>query len=288
MENPVFTKQPNADPRPFAFTEFTTQCNQQGFNFSPFYIRANRLVENQGYGFPMLAFHANMVLQFSTMSRGSFRVSRMTIFSEDELLPISALQHLHFCPRQCALIHVEQMWVENRFTAEGRILHERPDKGKSERRGKMKIERDLALHSFRLGLVGKADVVEFHLCDEKIWRPFPVEYKRGRPKKDNCDRVQLCAQAICLEEMVTVEIGQGALFYGKTRRRQDVVFDSKLRQETEHLASELHLLIRREQTPKAVYSKKCEHCSFLHQCLPKQLDHHTSVKDYLMRMIEEK
>lgn len=210
------------------------------------------------------------------------------MFIEDQLLPISALQHLHFCSRQCALIHLEQAWVENRFTAEGRILHERPDKGKSERRGQIKIERDVALRSFRLGLVGKADVVEFHLLDKKVWQPFPVEYKRGRPKKENCDRVQLCAQAICLEEMLQVDVDQGALFYGKTRRRQDVVFDSKLRQETEDLAAELHQLIRCEQTPKAVYSKKCDNCSFLNQCLPKQFNNQMSVKDYLTRMIEEK
>ncbi len=210
------------------------------------------------------------------------------MFTENDLLPVSALQHLHFCPRQCALIHVEQAWVENRYTAEGRILHERPDKGKSERRGKMKIERDVALRSFRLGLVGKADVVEFHLSNEKVWQPFPVEYKRGRPKKNNCDRVQLCAQAICLEEMLGVDVDQGALFYGKTRRRQDVVFDSKIRKETENLAAELHQLIRREQTPKAVYSKKCDSCSFLNQCLPKQFNNQKSVKDYLTRMIEEK
>ena len=212
----------------------------------------------------------------------------MVSFSENELLPISALQHLHFCPRQCALIHVEQTWAENRYTAEGRILHDRPDKGKSERRGKVKIERDVALRSFNLGLVGKADVVEFHLTAAKKWQPFPVEYKRGRPKKDNCDRVQLCAQAICLEEMLQVDVDQGALFYGKTRRRQDVAFDSKLRQETENLALKLHQLIHHEQTPKAVYSKKCDHCSFLDQCLPKQFSTPKSVNDYLMRMIEGK
>lgn len=207
------------------------------------------------------------------------------MFKENDLLPISALQHLHFCPRQCALIHLEQSWVENRYTAEGRMLHERPDKGKGERRGKIKIERDLALRSFRLGLVGKADVVEYHLSDSTVWQPFPVEYKRGRPKKDNCDRVQLCAQAICLEEMLQVDIDQGALFYGKIRRRQNVAFDSKLRQETENLASGLHQLIRYEQTPKAAYSKKCDSCSFFNQCLPKQFGDQKSVKDYLIRMI---
>jgi CRISPR-associated exonuclease Cas4 len=210
------------------------------------------------------------------------------MYAENELLPISALQHLHFCPRQCAFIHVEQAWVENRYTAEGRILHEQPDKGRGERRGKLKIERDVALRSFRLGLIGKADVVEFHLSDEKVWQPFPIEYKRGRPKKDNCDRVQLCAQAICLEEMLNVEIDTGALFYGKIRRRQDVVFDLLLRKETERLATELHQLIQSGVTPKPAYSKKCNLCSFFSQCMPKQLNGKKSVEDYLAGIIEAK
>lgn len=204
------------------------------------------------------------------------------------LLPISALQHLYFCPRQCALIHVEQAWIENRFTAEGRILHERPDKGTYERRGKVKFERDVALRSFRLGLVGKADVVEFQFSGDMTLHPFPVEYKRGRPKKDNCDRVQLCAQAICLEEMLNTKIFAGALFYGKTRRRLDVAFDIPLRQETEDLSIELHNLIESGQTPKAIYSKKCDNCSFLKQCLPKQMDGKKSVEDYLVQAIIER
>ena len=118
------------------------------------------------------------------------------MYSEDELIALSALQHICFCERQCALIHVEQVWLENRFTAEGRILHDRVGSGKSESRRDVRIAFAVSLQSLRLGLVGKADVVEFHRekdgAGKKVWRPFPVEYKRGRPKKDNCDKIQLC------------------------------------------------------------------------------------------------
>ncbi len=146
------------------------------------------------------------------------------IYSEDDLFMISALQHYAFCPRQCALIHIEQAWLENRWTAEGRILHERVHEQEGESRAGVRIERGLPLRSLRLGLVGVADVVEFHPLPGGGWQLFPVEYKRGKPKPDHCDEVQLCAQAMCLEEMMGVEVSQGALFYGKTRHRHDVAF----------------------------------------------------------------
>ena len=202
-------------------------------------------------------------------------------YSEDELIPLSALQHLIFCARQCALIHVEQLWVENLYTAEGRIMHERTDAGIRESRGNVRIEYGIPLRSLRLGLTGKADVVEFHLFVEKTtkkkWQPFPVEYKRGKPKKDNCDKVQLCAQALCLEEMLNAQILEGALFYGKTRRRLNVIFDEDLRQETEDAAKRVHELIRAGKTPKPVYSKKCDSCSFVGVCLPKTIGKSRSV-----------
>lgn len=182
------------------------------------------------------------------------------MYTEDELIPLSALQHLIFCERQCALIHVEQLWVENLYTAEGRIMHERTDAGIRESRGNVRIEYGIPLRSLRLGLTGKADVVEFHLSVEKTtkekWHPFPVEYKRGKPKKDNCDKVQLCAQAMCLEEMLNIKISEGALFYGKTRRRLNVIFDEDLRQETKNAATRLHELISAGKTPKPEYTKK--------------------------------
>lgn len=212
-------------------------------------------------------------------------------YSEDELIPLSALQHLIFCERQCALIHVEQVWVENLFTAEGRIMHERVDAGNRESRGNIRIEFGMPLRSLRLGLTGKADVVEFHLSvkntKKEKWQPFPIEYKRGRPKKDNCDKVQLCAQAMCLEEMLNTEIPKGALFYGKTRRRQDVLFDKNLRQETEKAAKQVHELIASRRTPKPVYTQKCKSCSFVDLCLPKAIEKSRSVNRYLQKAITE-
>jgi CRISPR-associated exonuclease Cas4 len=208
-------------------------------------------------------------------------------YSEDDLIPLSALQHLLFCERQCALIHIEQVWNENLFTAEGRIMHERVDEANRESRGDVRIEFGMPLRSLRLGLVGKADVVEFHLkqASQDVrspeWLPFPVEYKRGKPKKDNCDKVQVCAQALCLEEMLGVEIPCGALFYGKTRRRKDVAFDHALRQETESAAMRLHRLIESGQTPGPVYTPKCKNCSFFNVCLPKTIEKRRSVKHYL-------
>ena len=188
----------------------------------------------------------------------------MAPFSEDDLLPLSALQHLLFCERQCALIHVEQLWAENRLTVEGRHLHERVDEGPDETRGALRIVRSLPIRSLRLGLTGKADVVEFH-ADGRV---VPVEYKRGKPKLDDSDRVQLCAQALCLEEMLGVSIAAGALFYGRPRRRTDVVFHAPLRLRTEESATRLHALIAAGRTPPAVREPKCESCSLLHLCLP--------------------
>ena len=140
-------------------------------------------------------------------------------YSEDDLIMISALQHFAFCPRQCALIHIEQVWTESGLTAEGRIMHEKVHEEQRESRGAVRIECGIPLRSLRLGLIGKADVVEFHRIGKGVWQPFPVEYKRGKPKPDHCDKVQLCAQAMCLEEMLSVPVPEGALFYGRTRRR---------------------------------------------------------------------
>ena len=131
---------------------------------------------------------------------------------------LSALQHIIFCERQCALIHIEQLWSENVFTAEGKIMHDKVDTAKQETRKSVSVEYGVPLRSLRLGLVGKADVVEFHRQEDN-WHPFPVEYKRGKPKSNNCDKVQLCAQAICLEEMLNCKINEGALFYGTTRTK---------------------------------------------------------------------
>ncbi|MEM9941303.1 MAG: CRISPR-associated protein Cas4 [Planctomycetota bacterium] len=187
------------------------------------------------------------------------------MYTEKELLPISALQHLIFCERQCALIHVEQLWAENLFTVQGKQLHEKAHSGKSETRGELKITRGLWLKSHRLGLLGQADVVEFHAKGSLV---KPVEYKRGKPKKDDSDRVQLCAQAICLEEMLKISIESGALFYGTRQRRTDVLFDSDLRGRTAAKAERLHQMIARRETPTAQRDKKCDKCSLLNLCMP--------------------
>ena len=206
---------------------------------------------------------------------------------EDDLIQLSALQHMVFCPRQCALIHIEQVWAENRQTAEGRIMHERVHEENRESRGNLRIEYGVPLRSLRLGLIGKADIVEFHRQQDNTWQPFPVEYKRGKPKADDCDKVQLCAQALCLEEMLNARILKGALFYGKTRRRLDVSFDEKLRQKTEETACNVRLLIESGRTPPPVYTKKCESCSLVGECLPKTMGKRRSVKNYLTRILSE-
>ncbi|MGD9157783.1 MAG: CRISPR-associated protein Cas4 [Desulfobacteraceae bacterium] len=216
------------------------------------------------------------------------------VYSEDDLLPLSGLQHFIFCKRQTALIHIEQSWAENRLTAEGRILHDKVHEGGSESRGDIRYEYAMPLRSLRLGLIAKADVVEFHRVDSTaegepaVWRPFPVEYKHGKPKKDNSDGVQLCAQAMCLEEMMQIKINKGALFYGKIRRRQEVCFDDDLRSLTKSIAGQYHELIKSGQTPRAVYMKKCDNCSMYELCLPKSMGKPRMIGSYLKEMVLEK
>ncbi len=208
-------------------------------------------------------------------------------YTEDNLIMLSALQHYVFCERQCALIHIEQVWEENRWTAEGRIQHERVHDQEGETRAGVRIERGLSLRSLRLGLVGVADVVEFHPQPGGGWRPFPVEYKRGKPKPDHCDEVQLCGQAMCLEEMIGEEVPEGALFYGKIRRRHDVVFTPELRKTTEETAVGVHKLLDAGITPPAVYEKKCKQCSLIEVCLPKSLGRKRDIKRYVSGALED-
>lgn len=186
-------------------------------------------------------------------------------FSESEFLPISALQHLLYCERQCALIHVERLWAENRFTAEGVALHKKAHAGKPTTRPQGRTLRGVPLHSRALGLFGVADVVAVGKGEP----PEPVEYKRGRPKKNDCDRVQLCAQALCLEEMTGRHVAQGAIFYGKTRRRVPVAFTPELRRLTCDCAARLHALIRDRRTPPPEPGRKCDRCSLQDLCLPR-------------------
>ena len=189
------------------------------------------------------------------------------IASEDELAPISALQHMLYCPRQCALIHNERQWAENRFTAEGRILHERTDAGGRERRGGVTTERSVPLRSLRLGVAGVADVIEIH----DGGRAYPVEYKRGRPKAHRADEVQLCAQAMCLEEMLGRPVPEGALFYGRHRRRKNVAFDTELRALTKRVAADTRRMLAAAETPPPEYAaRKCDSCSLQDVCRPRE------------------
>lgn len=204
--------------------------------------------------------------------------------SEEDLVPISALQHFLFCPRQCALIHVERLWADNRLTVEGSHAHRKAHEGPDEKRAGVRIERGVVLRSFRLGLVGVADVVEF-IEEGMALRPFPVEYKRGRPKTHEADRVQLCAQAMCLEEMLGIAVPAGALFYGALRRRQRVAFDANLRELTESAADRVRALIAERLTPPAVREPKCDNCSLVELCLPDVLSGHRSASEYLARAL---
>jgi CRISPR-associated exonuclease Cas4 len=208
------------------------------------------------------------------------------MFLEDELLPISALQHLLFCERQFALIHLEQSWAENRLTVEGRQLHERADSGVGETRGALRVARSLHVRSLRLGLAGRADVVEFHTNpDGGPPRPFPIEYKRGKPKSGDEDRVQLCAQALCLEEMLGVPIAEGAIFYATPRRRTNVMFDDALRRTVEAAAERAHALLVNRRTPVVLRAPKCDNCSLLEMCMP----HATAIlaSDFSRRRLHE-
>lgn len=182
-----------------------------------------------------------------------------------KLLPLSALQHYLVCPRQTALIHLEQAWAENRFTAEGRVMHEHAHAGDHLSRPGVRITRTLPVVSNRLGLSGQCDIVEFH----SEGRVIPIEYKRGKPKSHRADEVQLCAQAICLEEMLGQSIDYGFLFYGKRQRRTRITFDPELRHLTEQTSSDFHALIESRQTPPANYEpRKCDACSLVDHCQP--------------------
>jgi CRISPR-associated exonuclease Cas4 len=200
--------------------------------------------------------------------------------AEDMLVPVSALQHYLFCPRQCALIHVERIWTEDGATAEGRILHERVDGGRPDRRAGVQTARALTLRSLEHGLAGKADAVEF--VGDTI---YPVEYKRGRPKSHRADEVQLCAQALCLEEMFGRPVAEGALFYARTKKRQRVLFDAELRALTARIAAETRAMIAAAHTPPPRVTPACRHCSLLDNCRPRRLEKPPSVRAWLARQI---
>ncbi|GHV62026.1 CRISPR-associated protein Cas4 [Spirochaetia bacterium] len=197
-------------------------------------------------------------------------------FSEDDLIPISALQHVLFCERQYALIHLEQIWAENQFTAEGKVLHERVHVEHHESRRLFRQEYDMAVRSLELGLIGKCDLVELWLSDDGgVKRVSPVEFKRGREKENDVDRVQICAQALCLEEMFRTEvrgmvIETGQLYYLQEHRRSDVILDAELRKKTCDLINRIRTIEEAGITPAADYDKrKCDRCSLADICMPR-------------------
>lgn len=212
------------------------------------------------------------------------------MYTDEELLLLSGIQHIAFCPRQWALIHIEQQWEENVKTIEGKHLHERVDDPFQKDSGNERvIWRSVNLVSYQLGLSGRADVVEFIKSSPGIvlpgktgtWAPYPVEYKRGKPKPDERDKVQLCAQAISMEEMFDTQINEGALFYGETRRRTVVPFTADLRKTVIAYSLEMHRLFDKGITPAPVYKTHCKSCSLVEICLPKQLDSLKTASNYL-------
>ena len=216
-------------------------------------------------------------------------------YREEEFLNLAGIQHFSFCRRQWALIHIEQQWKEDLRTVEGHILHERAhDEFFSEKRGDMVVSRGLPVFSRRLGTNGICDVVEFHRAAEGVdvfglegkWLPIPVEYKRGRPKEIDADRLQLCCQAMCLEEMLLCEIKEAYLYYGETRHRTSVILDLDLRNKVEKMFAEMHDLYNRSYTPRVKPTKSCNACSLKDLCMPK-LYKNCSASTYVEQMLQE-
>lgn len=217
------------------------------------------------------------------------------MYQESDYLQLSGIQHFRFCRRQWALIHVENQWAENSRTVDGQILHQRAhDSGLREHRGDLIITRDMHIFSPRLGVTGACDVVEFRrgtegtplAGEEGLFQPYPVEYKHGSPRADTANDLQLCGQAMCLEEMLCCSIPEGVLFYGEPRRRTVVFFTPELRETVRRDSDEMHQLYHRGHTPKAKPSKSCSACSLKELCLP-QLVRRESVQTYLRRAMEE-
>lgn len=210
-------------------------------------------------------------------------------YKEDDFLQLSGIQHFLFCRRQWALIHIEQQWAENYRTADGGIMHKKVhDSRIRSARGDTLTVRGLRIHSAKLGISGECDAVEFHASKDGIslakadglWKPYPIEYKRGKPKDDIFDRAQLCAQAMCLEEMLCCKVEEGALYYGEIRRREIVLFDSTLRNSVCQAIEEMHQLYSKGYTPKVKKKKACNSCSLKNICLP-GLEGVLSVDKYL-------
>lgn len=198
--------------------------------------------------------------------------------NEEDYLLLSGIQHFAFCRRQWALIHLEDQWVENERTALGRVVHHRAhDESLREKHNDVLIRRGLRVISHTLGVTGNLDVVEFHPVkdgavlhgQQGFWQPYPIEYKKGEPKEGQEDCLQLCAEAMCLEEMLCCEVPEGALFYDKIKRRVVVQFDGDLRETVRKMFDEMHQLAKRGYTPRVKPKKHCNACSLKPLCVPK-------------------
>jgi CRISPR-associated exonuclease, Cas4 family len=212
------------------------------------------------------------------------------MYSEEELLSLSGIQHYYFCKRQWALIHIEQQWSENRATMEGKVIHEKADDPfLLESRKNIFVSRSIPLVSYKLGFFGIADIVEFISADDGIevkgkegkWRPNVVEYKRGKPKEDERDIVQLAAQVLCLEEMLGCIIESADLFYNEIKRRRKIEITKELKQRVMAMASEMHDMYANKTTPKAESGKHCNACSLVDACMPRLTNKKASVANYI-------
>lgn len=218
------------------------------------------------------------------------------MYEEDDFLMLSGLQHFAYCRRQWALIHIEQQWAENERTIDGQLFHKKAhDAGSTEKRGNLIITRGLHIKSAELGVTGICDVVEFHKSEQGItlfsfegqWQPYPVEYKKGEPKENNADELQLCAQAMCMEEMLLCDIPYGSLFYGQNRRRTQVEFTDELRTQVKIMLEEMHELWKKGYTPKVKPQKGCNACSLKEICIPRLMKT-KSVSSYIEENLAEK
>lgn len=219
----------------------------------------------------------------------------MMEYREEDYLMLSGIQHFSICQRQWALIHIEQQWFENEHTVKGELFHKKAhDSFLHEKRKDVIVSRGLPVFSRILGISGNCDIVEFHKSEEGVklfghrglFLVYPIEYKKGKPKESEADVLQLAAQIICLEEMFSCQIKEGALYYGETHRREQIIIDGTLKDKTRKCFEEMHRLYDRNYTPRVKWSKACNGCSLKDICLPK-LGKSQSVNDYINKRVGE-
>lgn len=219
-----------------------------------------------------------------------------TVYNEEYLIQLSSIQHFEACRRQWALMYVENQWLDNSLTIEGKVMHDRVDRPfeDASRKG-VRFHYAMPVCSYTLGITGVCDLVEFHACKEGIilrgspgtWEPIPIEYKRGKPKQDLCDEVQVCAQAMCLEEMLCTYIPRAYIYYGQTRHRTPVELTNELRSHVISICQEMHQYLKRGYTPKVRKNTKCKGCSLQEICLPDVQARSSTVHSYIAGKLEE-